>query len=99
MEEQYQFPLESFMPRERFERIKKFAADKETPCLIVDLDVVRAKYEELRAHLPFAKIYYAVKANPLDEVVALLRDLGANFDVATRFELDQLLASASARTG
>jgi len=91
LEEQYQFPLESYMPRERFERIKKFAADKETPCLIIDLDVVRAKYEELRANLPFAKIYYAVKANPLDEVVALLRDLGANFDVATRYELDQLL--------
>jgi ornithine decarboxylase len=91
LEEQYQFPLESFMSRERFERIKNFAADKETPCLILDLDMVKAKYEELRTNLPFAKVYYAVKANPHDEVVALLRDLGANFDVATRYELDQLL--------
>jgi len=91
LDEQYQFPLESFMTRERFERIKKFAADKETPCLVIDLDVIKQKYEELRTHLPFAKIFYAVKANPTDEVVALLRDLGASFDVATRFELDQLL--------
>jgi ornithine decarboxylase len=79
------------MSREKFERIKSFAADKETPCLIIDLDVIRSNFEALRANLPFAKIYYAVKANPHDEVVAALRDLGSNFDVATRYELDQLL--------
>jgi ornithine decarboxylase len=67
MKEEYQFPLEDYMSRERFERIKDFAKDKETPCLILDLDIVRQKYEEL------------------------LRDLGSNFDVATRYELDQLL--------
>jgi len=91
MKEEYEFPLEDYMSRERFERIKRFAQDKETPCLILDLDVVRTKYEELRKNIPFAKIYYAVKANPNDEVVSLLRDLGSCFDVATRYELDQLL--------
>ncbi|MDP3176854.1 MAG: type III PLP-dependent enzyme [Spirochaetaceae bacterium] len=79
------------MSRERFERCKEFAKDKETPCLIVDLDVIKANYEALRQNFPFAKVYYAVKANPMDEVVALLRDLGSSFDVATRYELDQLL--------
>ncbi|MGD9938852.1 MAG: type III PLP-dependent enzyme [Clostridia bacterium] len=79
------------MPRERFERIKQFAKDKETPCLILDLDVIRSKYEELRKNFPYGKVYYAVKANPHDEVVSLLRDLGSCFDVATRYELDQLL--------
>ena len=91
MKEQYHFPLENFMSRERFERIKSFAQDKETPCLIIDLDVIKKNYEDLRKNLPFAKIYYAVKANPDDAVVSLLRDLGSNFDVATRYELDQLL--------
>lgn len=91
MKEEYQFPLEDYMPTERFERIKRFAADKPTPCLIIETDVVKAKYEELRKNIPFAKIYYAVKANPHDEVVSLLRDLGSSFDVATRYELDQLL--------
>jgi ornithine decarboxylase len=91
MKEEYEFPIEDYMPRERFERIKQFARDKETPCLIIDLDVVRSKYEELRKHIPYGKIYYAVKANPLDAVVSLLRDLGSCFDVATRYELDQLL--------
>jgi ornithine decarboxylase len=91
MKEEYQFPLEDYMSTERFERIKRFAEDKPTPCLILETDVVKAKYEELRKNIPFAKIFYAVKANPHDEVVSLLRDLGSSFDVATRYELDQLL--------
>jgi Diaminopimelate decarboxylase len=87
----YSFPLENFMSREKFERIKEFAKDKETPCLIIDLDVIRKNYENLQTYLPWATIYYAVKANPDDAVVSLLRDLGSNFDVASRYELDQLL--------
>jgi len=91
MKDQYHFPLENYMSRERFERIKAFAADKETPCLIIDLDVIKKNYDDLRKNLPFAKIYYAVKANPDDAVLSLLRDLGSSFDVASRYELDQLL--------
>ncbi|SLM19934.1 Ornithine decarboxylase [uncultured spirochete] len=87
----YSFPLENFMSREKFERIKEFAKDKETPCLIIDLEVIRKNYENLQTYLPWSIIYYAVKANPDDAVVALLRDLGSNFDVASRYELDQLL--------
>lgn len=87
----YSFPLENFMSREKFERIKEFAKDKETPCLIIDLDVIRKNYENLKTYLPWATIYYAVKANPDDAVISLLRDLGSNFDVASRYELDQLL--------
>jgi ornithine decarboxylase len=87
----YSFPLERFISEERFTRLKAMAAAKEPPCLIIDLDVVKAKYLELRQYLPFAKVYYAVKANPMDEVLALLRDLGACFDVASRYELDQVL--------
>ncbi|MEN6490644.1 MAG: type III PLP-dependent enzyme [Rectinema sp.] len=79
------------MQSEKFERIKEFAKDKETPCLIIDLEVIRKNYENLQTYLPWSIIYYAVKANPDDAVVALLRDLGSNFDVASRYELDQLL--------
>ncbi len=87
----YSFPLENYMSREKFERIKEFAKDKETPCLILDLDVIRQNYENLRTYLPWSQVYYAVKANPDDAVISLLRDLGSNFDVASRYELDQLL--------
>ncbi len=91
MDEQYQFPLSSFMSGEKFERIKRFSAGLETPCLIIDLDVIRANYAALREELPFTTVYYAVKANPHEEVIRVLRDLGSNFDVATRYELDELL--------
>ncbi|MCX7776323.1 MAG: type III PLP-dependent enzyme [Spirochaetaceae bacterium] len=79
------------MSREKFERIREFARDKETPCLILDLEVIRRNYENLRTYLPYATVYYAVKANPDDAVISLLRDLGSCFDVASVYELDQLL--------
>jgi ornithine decarboxylase len=87
----YSFPLERFTSEERFARLKAAVATKESPCLIVDRDIIKSRYLELRHCLPFAKVYYAVKANPMDEVLALLRDLGANFDVASRYELEQVL--------
>ncbi len=89
--EQYSFPLERYMDPTVFERVKAFVAVKETPCLVMDLEVVERKYRELVAQLPFAKIYYAIKANPMDEVVKLLYDLGSNYDVASAPELNQLL--------
>lgn len=88
----YEFPLADYISEEKFERIKKFSEGKETPFLIVDLDVVKEKYNDLRNNLPFAKIYYALKANPMKEVAALLRDLGSNFDMASIYELDELLS-------
>ncbi len=82
---------EDFISKERLARIKAFSIGKETPFLVVDLDVVSRKYDELTSMLPMVKVYYAVKANPMDEVLRLLAKKGSNFDIATRFELDQLL--------
>jgi ornithine decarboxylase len=59
-----------------------------TPCLVLDLDVVRARYIALLQSLPKAEIYYAVKANPAVEVVAALAALGANFDLASPGEIE-----------
>ena len=75
------------------ERISRFLAERQpvTPCLVVDLDVVGEAYELLRRYLPLAKIFYAVKANPADEVVGMLRELGSSFDVASRGEIDLVL--------
>jgi len=63
----------------------------ETPFLAVDLQVIEGKYRELRDCFPAASIYYAVKANPATPVVGCLRGLGASFDVASRFELEECL--------
>jgi ornithine decarboxylase len=78
---------------ERNRKIEKFLADKqpETPCLVVDLEVVAEAYQLLRTYMPIAKVFYAVKANPANEVVDLLRGLGSAFDVASRGEVDLCL--------
>lgn len=56
----------------------------ETPFLAMDLDVVEAKYRELRSCFLGASVYYAMKANPAKEIVTLLAGPGSNFDVASR---------------
>ena len=74
-------------------KIAKFLAETqpETPCLVVDLDVVGQAYKLLRRYLPLARVFYAVKANPATEVVGLLKDLGSSFDTASRGEVDLCL--------
>jgi ornithine decarboxylase len=75
------------------ERIARFLAENspETPCLVVDLDVIGEAYDLLHWYLPLADIYYAVKANPAAEIVAMLDRKGANFDVASRGEIELCL--------
>ncbi len=87
----YEFPLEDFISRDEFNRIKKFSLDKETPFLVIDLQKIEKSYEDLVKYMPFAKIHYSVKANPTDEVVLALKNKGSNFNVASVYELDQLL--------
>ena len=75
------------------ERINRFLVENrpETPCLVVDLDVIAEAYDLLRWYLPLARVYYAVKANPAPQIVAMLERKGANFDVASRGEIELCL--------
>jgi len=75
------------------ERIARFLAvnSPETPCLVVDLNVIAEAYDALRRHLPLARVFYAVKANPASAIVAMLERKGANFDVASRGEIELCL--------
>jgi len=78
-------------------KITRFLADKmpETPCLVVDLDVVAKAYDMLRRYLPIASVYYAVKANPAAEIVAMLVKKGSNFDVASPAEIALCLGNGA----
>ncbi len=87
----YQFPIEQYYNPSRFEMIKNCFSMEETPFLVIDLEKVKTRYLQLRQLMPYADIYYAVKSNPDDEVLKLLRDLGCYFDIATIYEMDQLL--------
>jgi len=65
--------------------------DLETPCLVVDLDVIAENYKRLEKALPLVEIFYAVKANPAPEVLSVLAGLGSNFDTASIFEVEEVL--------
>ncbi len=63
-----------------------------TPYVVVDLEMVRAKQLALAESMPFAEIFYAVKANPAPEVIAALAPLGVGFDLASEGEIDRCLS-------
>jgi len=75
-------------------RIREFLKQRkdEGPCLVVDLDIVRDNYQSFARALPDSKVFYAVKANPAPEILMLLADLGACFDVASVSETAAVLA-------
>ncbi len=89
--ENYSFDLDRFVSKERFERMKDFLKDKETPCLLLDLKQVEKNYDQLVENLPYAKIHYAIKANPHNDLLKLLVDKGCNFDFASIPELDNIM--------
>ncbi|HOJ64080.1 MAG TPA: type III PLP-dependent enzyme [Spirochaetota bacterium] len=74
-----------------WERFLRFSKDIKTPALVIDLRVIRHKFEELKSNFPYAKIYYAVKANPSKEILKMLVDMGSCFDIASVYELDDVL--------
>ncbi len=54
-----------------------------TPIFIVDHDEIRRNYAQFKKYLPRVQAYYAVKAEPLPEIVRTLYKAGASFDVAS----------------
>lgn len=73
------------------QRIDLFLAEirPPTPCVVLDLEIVRERYRALQALFPTANIYYAVKANPAAEIIAALATLGAGFDLASDGEIER----------
>jgi ornithine decarboxylase len=78
-------------------RIRDFLATRrpEGPCLVVDLDVVRDNFAAFRRALPDTRIFYAVKANPAPEVLALLAEMGSCFDCASIPEIEMALEAGA----
>jgi len=64
-------------------RLQALAAEHGTPLVVVDHDVIRQNYAKFRKHLPRVQAYFAVKANPLPEIVQTMYKAGGSFDVAS----------------
>ena len=63
-----------------------------TPNIFVNLRTIKNHFIQLKDSFPYALIYYAVKANPGVPVLRMLDQLGSNFDIASRYELDKVLS-------
>src|SRR5690606_41107522 len=90
--------VEDYYDAETFKRIKAFADTQETPFVVIDRATVARQFDELQQLFPFARVYYAVKANPAPEIISLLRYKNSNFDVASIYELDKLLSLGVTRS-
>ena len=81
-----------YISDQEWQRFLDFSRNLETPCVVLNLNTVKRNYIRLRDLFPYASFYYAVKANPEPAVVSLLAGMGACFDIASRPELDMVLA-------
>ena len=85
--------VEDYYAPATFQRMKAFADQHETPFVVIDRQIIADAYDQLGNCFPFAKVYYAVKANPATEIIELLRDKGSSFDIASIYELDKVMAT------
>lgn len=66
-----------------------------TPCLVLDVDRVEQNYRRLKAAMPVARVYYAVKANPAAPILDRLSGLGSSFDAASWEEIQACLEAGA----
>lgn len=90
--------IDSYFDQSQWQKFTKASETTQTPCVIVDLSRIKAKYKELAAFFSYANIYYAMKACPAVEVIDLLAELGSNFDCASIYEIDKVLDCGIAPT-
>ena len=64
-------------------QLQALAKKHGTPLFVVDHDEIRRNYAQFKKYLPRVQAYYAVKAEPLPEIVRTLYKAGASFDVAS----------------
>jgi ornithine decarboxylase len=80
------------------ETIEQLVQQHGTPVYIVSKKKLIDNFKLLDKALPAVKLYYAMKANPHDEILETLAGIGAGFDVASKGEiLSAIKAGANAR--
>ncbi|AQR72536.1 pyridoxal-dependent decarboxylase, exosortase A system-associated [Sphingomonas sp. LM7] len=66
--------------------------DEATPAYVYDFDIIAARIARLRAALPTkVAVHYAIKANPLQALLAAIAPLVDGLDVASAGEMDKAL--------
>ena len=86
------FDRKNFVSDSDWEKFLEFSKKLETPNIVINLNTIKKNFIKLRDSFPYAHIYYAMKANPVEPVLKLLAEMGSNFDIASRYELDKILS-------
>lgn len=75
------------------DKIDRFIRDERpaTPCAVIDIEKVRQNYRAMTGFVPWAEIFYAVKANPAVPILELLSAEGSSFDAASIGEIEACL--------
>lgn len=68
--------------------LRAIAAERGSPLLLIDCEIIRRQYRALAAALPGVDLHYALKPLPDATVVKVLAREGAWFDLATDGEVD-----------
>lgn len=61
------------------------------PFFLIDLGEINKAYSRWKDLLPDVRLYYAIKCNPNMAILETLATLGANFDCASRTEIETIL--------
>jgi ornithine decarboxylase len=71
---------------------RELARGYDGPFLVLDAALIRAKLRRFEAAMPRVRAHFAVKSNPAPPVLEVLHRAGGRFEIASRAELDALLA-------
>jgi ornithine decarboxylase len=78
-----------------FDRARLLVAKHGTPLLICDLERLKGNYRKLKGLVKDVELFYAVKANPLPQVLKTLVKMGSCFDVASKNEISACLEAGA----
>lgn len=67
-------------------------AELPSPYFVVDLATLRASYAAFQTALPNAAVFYALKANPQEDILNVLAEMGAGFEAASWPEIELCLS-------
>ena len=86
------FNRSDYVSDSRWQKFLEVSEKYESPNIFIDLATIRQHFIQVKDSFPYAHFYYAVKANPGVPVIRMLDELGSNFDIASRYELDLVLS-------
>lgn len=84
------FNRKDFVNDRDWKNFLQFSKDLPTPNIVINLNKIKENFINLKNSFPYAKIFYAIKANPGEPVLKMLSEMGSNFDIASRYELDMI---------